>query len=60
MGQKIFFLNKQDQDIVFPVLQNNSYFSHSEHVLIAAICDDDLDVCRQAVEIIISSRESAT
>ena len=48
-------LNKRDQDIVFPVLQNNSYFAYSKHVLIAAICDDNLDVQRQAVEIIISS-----
>ena len=52
-----FFLNKRDQDIVPPVLQNNSYFAHSELLLIAAICDNDLDVRRQAVEIIMSSRQ---
>jgi hypothetical protein len=64
-GAKNFFflmkqcqqLNKQDQDIVFPVLQNNSYFAHPENVLIAAVSDDDLNVRRQAVEIIISSRQ---
>ena len=50
-------LSKQDQDVVFSILQNNSYFAHSDHVLIAAVCDNDLDVFRQAVEIIISSRQ---
>ena len=33
------------------------YFAHSEHIAIAAVCDDNLDVRRQAVEIIISSRQ---
>ena len=64
-GAKNFFflikqcqqLNKQDQGVVFPVLLNNCYFAHPENVLIAAVSDDDLDVRRQAVEIIISSRQ---
>ena len=50
-------LNKRDEDIVFKAIQKNSFLAHSEHVFIAAVCDNYFDVCRQAVEIINSSRQ---
>lgn len=51
-------LSKSDQTVVFPVLQNNCYFAHPENVLIAAVADDDLDIRRQAIQLIIAAREN--
>ena len=48
-GAKNFFyllkqcheLGAEDWKILEPVLQNNSYFAHSENILLAGVCDND-------------------
>jgi hypothetical protein len=63
-GAKIFFfvmkqclqLDKCDSKLVLPVLQNNKYFAHPENILLAAVGDDDINVRKQAVDMIIEAR----
>lgn len=56
--QQCHLLSEDDQDIIFPVLQNNSYFAHPESILIAAVADDDADIRKQATQRIINARHS--
>lgn len=50
-------LDKQDQDIIKPVLKNNCYFAHPENILLAAVGDIDLDIRRFACGIILAARQ---
>ena len=63
-GAKNFFfmlslyqkLDKPDQDVVAPVLQNNSYFCHPENILVAAVRNDDKNIRKFACEKILQAR----
>lgn len=54
--QQSLQLEECDRKIVLPVLQNNKYFAHPENILLAAVGDDDINIRKQAVDMIIEAR----
>ena len=44
-------------DVSLPIIQRNGYFLHSENVLVSMISDEDIDIRKLAIEIILKSRE---
>lgn len=47
---------KTIQDIVFPVIERNSYFAHPENVLLAMLVDENGTIRKQAVTTILKTR----
>jgi hypothetical protein len=58
MLQLLQDLDPSDQEIIFPVIQNNNYFSHPENILLAAVGDDDEEIRKFATEKIITARQN--
>jgi hypothetical protein len=59
MLKQCYELGADDWKVVEPVLQNNSYFAHSENILLAGVSDNDDSVRKFCSEKIISSRSSS-
>lgn len=65
-GAKNFFyivslyqkLDRADQIVVAPVLQNNNYFCHPENILLAAVSDSDENIRKFAFDKILIARSS--
>ena len=51
-------LDELSKDIVFPVLQNNSYFGHSECILLSMLADHDEKFRKLALFRIAKARQS--
>ena len=51
-------LPAHDRYIQTPVFQRNSYFAHSENILLAAVVDENKEVRRNAITKIIDCRQS--
>ncbi len=53
------FLTVEEQKVVGPVFSNNSYFSHPENILLAALRDTSMTNRRKAVQYILDARNRA-
>lgn len=58
--QLIQWLPVKYKEIVQDVISRNSYYAHPENILMSMIADDQLDVRKQAVDIILKTRASST
>lgn len=47
---------KTIQDIIFPVIERNSYFAHPENILLTMLVDDIRSIREQAVTAILKTR----
>lgn len=60
MFQGLKKLSRPQYDLLFPVVLNNSYFWHSENLLLAMLVDEDINIRRDAVQKIVRARQEAT